>query len=309
MAKTIIDTFKKNFQNLTGMSVDDFQAGKKNQQKIEARSGGNISARSGPATPIYDGEHTKALNDITKFYQKEFKVTPRATIYNSPEKLDFLAAGATSIALNHNAQHDVNLLNTNHINQTPYQKWIEEYMDGDAGQYHPKNAIGVATTPVHELGHAVALQLFEDTYQDSNKDMKESEENGWSFSGTDQGQLVKDSLKDIGIEEMVTSWDVDKNGNYRRTSDSYYSGKAEKEVSKISEYALSDPLETVAEALTDYYYNRNSAAPLSKAIVNRLKRKGQMYGVNQSGGISLTKRRRDATTEFMRNLRRYSAIQ
>lgn len=130
--------------------------------------------------------------------------------------------------------------------------------------HHPKGTGTLAQTPVHELGHVLSFQLFP-----SKKDIY---------------KLYVDSLRDIGTD--LTSRD-----------------ETVKNTTKVSKYANADPYEAIAESLTDYYHNRDKSSPLARAVAKRMKNKGAMYGLTQSGGIG------NPNETFTQNLRRYSAIQ
>lgn len=258
----IIDTFKDHFRNVTGMTTDEAMSSLKVQDDVTARSGKNITMGDNivPITGV-GNKYGKVLKDAIKFYQDEFKVTPRANIIFDPDELGEIdALGAASPWKNISGQHIVDLLNLSDEDAAADQNYAK--ISAETG-WHPKGSGTIAHTPVHELGHVLTFQLFP--------------------SEDDVYKLYEDSINDI------SDW---KNVDERA-----------KKTTEISEYANSSPYETVAEALVDYYHNRENSAQLSKAIVKRLKNKGSLYGLTQSGGV------RTPNETFAQNLRRYQAIQ
>lgn len=234
----------------------------KKQQEVSARSGNNITmgAKERPMTGIGD-KYTEVLKDAIKFYQGEFKVTPRANIISSPERLRRNVLGFTNMYNGKTGQYIVNLRNITD-EDADYAREVANIAESIG--WTPKNTHNISHTPVHELGHVLTYQLFPD------------EKSVY--------KLYMDSLKDIGAD---------------LTSPSDIKAKTK----EVSEYATSNPYEAVAESLVDYYSNRGKASRLSKAITKRMKNKGAMYGLTQSGGVA------DRGETFAQNLRRYSAIQ
>ena len=243
------------------------------QQQITNRSGGNINF-PGKSAEISDN-YKNAFMDAIKFYQGEFNVTPHADIYHDPTLFDEKGGGLTLIEPNNNGQHDVVLRDMTESDEKRAKKMTPD---------------GIGYVPTHELGHALFNTLFP-SYDTSSNSIPEGNSPLQQTSSTGNPQteknrantlnLVKDAMKDM------------------KTKKTWF-----EEAEKITDYATKGPAETIAEALTDYYYHRDEAAPLSKAIVNRLKSKGALYGINQTGGVDL------APTQygFFKNMRKYSPL-
>lgn len=255
-------------------------AKQKDIDKLSALSGGNTAWVGVPIDSEGDFDEWRtlstnklnAIKDAVKFYQKEFKMTPRADILNDWEAHPYEVKGGTADAAYPSGQRYLHLQQTSVLDDEDELYSAEE--DEEAG-WHPKNSAKVYRhfVPVHEFGHAISMQLFDD---DTNRYERGSDE----YHGTQYDKmlnLVKTAASDIGVPL--------------------------KTVGQISEYAMDSPYEAVAEALADYYANRENASPLSLAIVNRLKRHGSTYGLRQAGGV----RKRYETPE--ETLRRYKVIQ
>lgn len=256
------------------------------QEDITSHSGDNVQFRDD--TELSDN-YANTLNDVVDFYKNEFNVSPHVSIQNSPEDLPEMALGATMIPADNAGQFHINLRHATAADEAEAEKDSKE---GAADNFHPKNSTSIANTPVHEMGHAIYGMLFPEE-EDSNIIQPSKQQTNYKNSWG----LVDDALKDIGLVDKSNPEDED---NY----DDEYFEEADKKISDISEYALNDPHETVAEALTDYYYNRDDSADLSKAIVNRLKSRGYMYGLEHSGGVGKT-----GSDNFIKNMRRYRVIQ
>lgn len=258
----LMDSFNRNFEKVTGLTVDEARQSLKNQREVSGRSGNNITMgdKMVPITGL--GERYKNMyKDIIKFFQDEFKVTPRANIVFNPDELDENVYGLSYVKPDKTGQHTVDLKFFTDNEAAEDEKLSKEQ---DELGWHPKGAGTIAGTPVHELGHVLSFQLF----PSKQKIYK----------------LYVDSLRDVGTD-LTSREDTIKN------------------TAKLSGYATADPYEAIAEALTDYYHNRDKSTDLTKAIVKRMKNKGSMYGITQSGGVA------GPNETFMQNLRRYSAIQ
>lgn len=272
-----MQNFIEQLRTLMSMSpeqLSEVAAAPARKNEVSAVSGDNI--RFGEYT--YPSENYKnALVNAARFYQNEFRVTPHATIYNDPDNLPSGTVGATYLEEDDEGQYPVNLRSIT--------KWDEDY-DKYAAEnsafihWHPQGAEDISNNIVHELGHALYGTLFpeKDTYSTKKE---------YSVK-----KLYEDSLKDIGVEP---SSDKAKKATLRVSG---YAGDTERTGDII-------PHEVVAESLVDYYYNRDQSAPLSKAIINRLKTEGATYGIRRTGGVDL----RPSASTFMKNLRRYKVIQ
>lgn len=272
-----MQNFIEQLRTLMSMSpeqLSEVAAAPARKNEVNAVSGDNI--RLGEYADPSEN-YKNALVDAARFYQNEFKVTPHATLYNDPDNLPPDAGGVTLLDEDKEGQYTVNLRNLT--------KWDENYDKNIADNssllhWHPKNSGGISNNIIHELGHALYGTLFpeKDTYSTKREYPVK--------------KLYEDSLKDIGVEPS--------------------SDKAKKATLKVSGYAGDTertgdiiPHEVVAESLVDYYYNRDQSAPLSKAIINRLKTEGSTYGIRRTGGVDL----RPSASTFMSNLRRYKVIQ
>lgn len=281
----IVDSFKDNFRELTGMTTDEFMDAQKRQKDVTAKSRGNVKFdNSYREWDKYNSEHglssnfADTLKDAIGYYQKEFKVTPRATISSAWEDMPYGVEGMAFDKPNDEGNFAVNLRNLRDHNE---EEAIDTASDAESRGWWAKGYGGnLSGVPTHELGHVLTFQLFPN-YESVAK-------------------LYKDSLKDMGI-------DYDPN-NRRDVL------KAAKKAKEISGYAAAsnvrppyapwnDEYETIAEALADYYYNRDNAADFSKAIVKRMKSKGATYGLEQVGGIG------GKNETFKQNLRRYNVLQ
>ena len=254
------------------------------QEDVNAYSGDNVRFAEGTeVSPNY----ANTLNDVVDFYRNEFNISPHATIYNEPQELPGNALGGTISPSDTEGQYHVNLRHAKESDEAEAKEYSEE---GSESGFHPKNSSGLANTPVHEFGHAVYSMLFpqEEEESDTIQPSKQQThyENSWG--------LVDDALKDMGLVNRSND-DFD---------DEDYYEKADENILDISRYAIAHPHETVAEALTDYYYNRDNSADLTKAIVNRLKSRGYMYGLEQEGGVG-----KPGADNFIKNLRRYRVLQ
>lgn len=243
------------------------------QQQITNRSGGNINFPNKSAE-ISDN-YKNAFMDAIKFYQGEFKVTPHADIYHDPTRFGEKGGGYTLIEPNNSGQYDVVLKDITKEDEKRAKKLTPE---------------GIDYVPTHELGHALFNTLFP-SYDTSSNSIPEGNSPLQQTSSTGRPRvernrantlnLVHDAMKDMGTKKPWVE-----------------------EAKKITDYATKGPEETIAEALTDYYYHKSKAAPLSKAIVNRLKSKGALYGINQTGGVDLS----PTSYSFFKNLRKYSPL-
>lgn len=240
---------------------------KQRQQQVTNRSGGNVAFPRSSETDLSEN-YKNTLMDAIKFYQGEFKVTPKANIYHDPTVFEDKQEGFTYTMPENNGRYNVVL------------KSLSKGDEKRAAEITPD---GIGYVPTHELGHVLYNTLFPVYDTDSNSGIKLK-------SGSDYGkehynrteQLVKDATKDIGANKTWQS-----------------------EAKKITGYASSNAYETVAEALADYYYRKDKAAPLSKSIVKRLKSKGNMYGITRTGGVD----RAPTSYSFAKSLRKYTPLQ
>lgn len=294
MATNPLDFFKENFQNATGVSTDEYLASKRNENAVTARSGNNIQFDKGYTTGLSDN-YKNTFNDIVKFYQKEFNLTPRVHVGADVDDMPPNVNGVTYDGKDSDGNFLVKFRRTWEEDEEDAKNIAKE---ATAHEWHPKNSDSIAHVPVHEFGHALLLTLFPKYDTSSNAEKWGDGE----LKSHDElvDATVHNALNDLGI----SSKDQDKYLN---------------EVDKISRYAgtrklknpdgsvIRSPIkhEVVAEALSDYYFNRDKSAPLSKAIVKQLKNRGSMFATKQSGGIDLD----TSSNNFTRNLRRYSAIQ
>lgn len=277
----ILEQFIQNIRGITQTSPEELQEMAASQERKKA-----INARSGDNIRFYEGtdpgkEYSDVLADAIKFYQTEFKMTPHATIANDPDALwNDNVLGTATTHPDETGQHSINF---RHLSDKDVKEGEEVAKIGEAIGFHPKNSGDIGTTPVHELGHALFGTLFP---PDDTSSTRKGEYYEGEFYPMLADDLYWDALNDIGVGDD----DIE---------------KQREKTEEISGYAWTNPAETVAESLTDYYYNRDEAAPLSKAIINRLKSAGSMYGIKQTGGIDLD----PSATNFIRNLRRYKVIQ
>lgn len=277
----IVEQFIQNIREMAQKSPEELQEMAASQERKKA-----INARSGDNIRFYGGtnpgkEYSDVLSDAIKFYQTEFKMTPHATIANDPDVLrNDNVLGATTVYPDETGQYSIDF---RHLSDKDVKEGEEAAKIGEATGSHPKNSGDIRNTPIHELGHALFGTLFPPDDTSSNRKGEYYEGEFYPVLADD---LYWDALNDIGVEDD----DVE---------------KQEEKTREISGYAWANPAETVAESLVDYYYNRNEAAPLSRAIINRLKSAGSMYGIRQTGGFDLD----SSADNFMRNLRRYKVIQ
>ena len=258
-----------------GQQQESAEQPEQTKEQIEASSGDNVK--------FYDGtepsDNYKAmLSDAVKFYQQEFNMTPRVNIANDPEALpDENVSGTTSVYPDYAGQYDVNL---RYLTKEGEKEEEEISRLGEATGFHPKNSGHVGSIPVHELGHALFGTLFP---RDDTSSNREGEYYEGKFYPTIEDDVYYKALEDLKVSE-----DKDK-----------------EKTEEISGYAYDNPAEAVAESLVDYYYNRDKAAPLSRAIIRRLKSAGATYATRQAGGFDLD----PSASNFVKNLRRYRAIQ
>ena len=247
------------------------------QEKIEAQSGSNVRFYNG--TDISQN-YGNALSDAIRFYQNEFHMTPHANIANDPEALpNDNITGAATLTPDKTGQYGIDF---RYLTEGDEEEGRESSKLGERTKSHPKNSGDIGSVPVHELGHALFGTLFPSDDTSSNREGEYSNEKFYSVLADD---VYFDALEDIGVK------DDDE--------------KAIEKTKEISGYANANPSEAVAESLVDYYYNRDNAAPLSKAIVKKLKSKGATYSIKQTGGFDLD----SSADNFVKNLRRYRVIQ
>lgn len=281
-----------------------------NRNAVNARSGGNVKVAD---DVDLSNNYRNALNDAIGFYQKEFKMTPHADLYNDPVIASQGSLGVTKIIPDDTGQHAIDLLHLTKRDERSAK--AKDQSDRDRG-WGPKNSGDISHVPVHELGHALFTTLFE-------PDNKATENDAAMKSYLDARKIYTDALKDIGVDlSDIKKLPAGTKASHDRVEK--IKSKAHDKVKEISGYASSagenfvaipptksslryydDPHEIVAESLADYYYNRDKAADLSKAIVKRLKRDSSTYGLRQAGGVGTGS---DAN-KFVKNLRRYKAIQ
>lgn len=249
------------------------------ENEIKAMSGNNIDFNG------YTGlseNYKNALADAIRFYQNEFKITPKSNI-SRPKSKTFDDPNVGALVNFYDVDDEER-------RRTEFRYLRKRDEDTDLAQndlaqlteWHPKNAKTLSNNAVHEFGHVLTDMLFPEISGTYSND-KTRRENYYKYS-----KLYEQALHDVGARD---DW-----------SDNTY-----KKLREISRYAASDfdSVEAIAEALADYYYNRDKAAPLSQALVKRLKAASGTYGINRTGGINL-----DPSPEnFIKNLRRYSAIQ
>lgn len=280
----VLEQFIQNIRGLSQKSPEELQEMAASQERKEA-----INARSGDNIRFYDGtelsdNYKNTLMDAIKFYQDEFKVTPHATIGNDPDFLDrrygSAVEGLTDLVSDSFGQYGVDLRN---LKQSQEEAATLSAQEATKNEWSPKNSGDMSMVPIHELGHVLFGTLF--PINDTSSNRQGIYEDG-KFYPVVADDIYFNALGDLGVNDGDTK-------------------KAVEKTKEISGYANANPDETIAEALVDYYYNRNNAADLSKAIVNRLKSAGSMYGIKQTGGFDLD----PSADNFMRNLRRYKVIQ
>lgn len=281
----IVEQFIQNIRGLSQKSPEELQEMAASQERREA-----INARSGDNIRFYDGtelsdNYKNTLMDAIKFYQDEFKVTPHATIGSDPDYLDRrygsnVAGTASLLGGDDFGQHEVNLRN---LKQSQEEAATLSAQRSTKHEWWPKNSGDISAVPIHELGHVLFETIFPGV--DTSSTRQGIYEDG-EFYPVLADDIYFNALGDLGVNDGDTK-------------------KAVEKTKEISRYANTNPDETIAEALVDYYYNRNNAADLSKAIINRLKSAGSMYGIKQTGGFDLDRSARN----FIKNLRRYRVIQ
>lgn len=285
-------------------SQPQLQDATQTQQRVVGRSGNNISFDGN--TGLSDN-YANALNDIVKFYQSEFKLTPNAKISNTSTEKSAPLGITYYYGLDKNGNRRVGLRNLTAADEATASESALE--DSNRG-YSAKNPGSIAQVPVHELGHVITDMLF--PYQKDTSSNSENRNDDYSLNSL--RNLYMDSLKDVGVD-LTANTSAEKTAKKEKALEkvneiSGYAaaqGKQKFRLKSNNEMALSDPdqYEVIAEALSDYYFNRDKAAPLSKAIVKRLKTKGTTYGLKRSGGFDLNTN----SDNFIKNLRRYNAIQ
>lgn len=277
----VMDTFK----NMPPEQVAEAVSAPQRQDTVNAISGDNI--RFYGNTELSDN-YKNTLTDAIRFYQKEFNLIPHATIARDPQWLaEEYGEGAQGAAYPFEnvvtGQHDVVLKNLT-ANDEDEVKEMENFSESVG--WAPKNSKGLSHVPVHELGHILYDMLVPKTEENEQAQIQSN-------------KIYTDALKDMGVVDL-TKPHTDKDRE-----------KGMEEVKKISGYAGSEKGnmpntdEVVAEAISDYYYNRKDAAPLSKAIVQRLKNDSYTYGMRKAGEMNPYV----SASTFMNNLRRYKVIQ
>ena len=286
-AKPIIDSFKRNFAELTGMTTDQFMDAQNRQKDVINKSRGNVKFDNSLNNMSYDrftSEHglsenfANTLKDALGYYQNEFKVTPRATLKSRWFDLYDGVEGMAFDIPDEEGNFSVNLRNLrDHTEQDAIDTANEAEAEGWWAKGYGGNLSGV---PTHELGHVLTFQLF------PNYDKVQ--------------KLYKDAMKDVGVD-----WDPKNQKSVLKAASKAkeISGYAAASNAIPPESPWNDEYETIAEALADYYYNRENSADLTKAIVKRMKSKGSMYGLEQTGGIA------NKGETFKQNLRRYNVVQ
>lgn len=281
-----IDALKYLF---SGGSNQEASQPEQQQEQINAASGDNVRFAQG--TDMSEN-YGNVLSDAVKFYQDEFKMTPRATIFNDPEALPgdeaFYATGTATRFPDKTGQYAIDFRFLTEEDEESDKRMSSE---SEALGVHPKNSGDIASTPVHELGHALFGTLFPENDTSSNR---KGEYSDGKFYPKIADDLYYDALSDLGVKYSDNEED-----------NAASNKEAVKKTNEISKYAGSNPAETVAEALVDFYYNRDNAADLSKAIVKRLKSEGSTYGLRQAGGFDLD----SSADNFVKNLRRYRVVQ
>lgn len=290
-----------------------------NRNAVSARSGGNVQVSK---DVNLSDNYKNSVNNAVKFYQKEFKMTPHVNLYNDPDALGDASLGATDVLQNKGGQYNVDV---RYADKSGEKENAAIMQDAERRKWTPKNAVGLEHVPVHEFGHALMNTLFDTKVAQGEGSSKKDLSKAYEQSEYNADKLYKDALKDIGVnlkdaERYPLKNKTDSSMLKKTISDAH---KKVKEISgyasaggknivaldsdeKVSPFYSSDnPHEVIAESLADYYYNRDKAADLSKAIVKRLKKDSSTYGLRQAGGVGTGS---DAN-KFVKNLRRYKAIQ
>lgn len=113
--------------------------------------------------------------------------------------------------------------------------------------YHPKGTT-YRDLLVHEMGHVIERELVARRYPDNNLERSRAMKDG-----VISGEILKEAYNNL-------------------KSDPQYKKSTMKGLRKeISEYALKNSKETLAEALADWHANGDEAKPLSKEIIRILK--------------------------------------
>lgn len=304
-----IDTIRDFNNRLRGLqsdrSADGFQVAYNNpsDQKAPVESSDSKARKnylrmiSGDNTRFVDDtelseNYKNALSDVIKFYKNEFGFTPHADVYSDPSDLGY-AKAVTYLGDTKTGPRMINFERLRPEDEEPALR--EAQWDAEDG-WSVKNSGDIKHVPMHEFGHVVADMLFPySPTKGENKNLK---------------KLYVDSLKDAGFS-------VEKGGDLNKQANDILDNMS-RYAASTGRYSLPTPYksgqsgtriasehEVVAEALSDYYYNRDKATDLSKAIVKRLKKSGATYGLRQAGGIDTTGKKQN----FLENLRRYNVIQ
>ena len=292
-----IEEFINTLRNLTKSTpeeIAEFAASPERRGKIEGASGGNIKVNK---NMVPSENYTNALVDAIRFYRNEFGVTPHANIAYDPdwliEKFGYNIGGVTIPREDSNGNLDVVLRD---ITKKDEAEDIQNQEPGAWSHFHPNNSVDIANAPTHELGHVLYYTLFPEVDTSSNSFARTIGLRDKLTDGDAKLKILKDALDSIGATSE----------NDREAAE-----KA------ISEYAMRNADETIAEALTDYYYNRDDAADLSKAIVGKLKNASSAYYLKRTGGVDLAPHSEGTAPKFYstqaknfyKNLRRFSPIQ
>lgn len=292
-----IEEFINTLRNLTKSTpeeIAEFAAASKRRGEIEGASGGNIKVNKN-AEPSEN--YTNALVDAIRFYRNEFGMTPHTNISYDPdwlvEKYGYGVGGVTLPREDSNGNLDIVLRRITKADETGD---IQAQEPGSWSHYHPNNSVDIANVPTHELGHALYYTLFPGVDTSSNSFARTIGLSDKLSDGDAKLKILKDALDSIGATSE----------NDRETAKKAISG-----------YAMENADETIAEALTDYYYNRDDAADLSKAIVGKLKNASSTYYLKRTGGVDLAPHNEGTVPEFYstqaknfyKNLRRFSPIQ
>ena len=254
-----------------------------------------LRAISGDNTRLIDDtelseNYKNTLSDVIKFYKNEFGFTPHADVYSDPSEL----GSAKAITYLGDTKTGPRMINFERLRPEDEESALREAKWDAEDGWSVKNSGDIKHVPVHEFGHVMADMLFPySTKTGDNKNLK---------------KLYVDALKDAGFS-VEKGGDLNKQANdilnnmsgYAASTGMYYLPAPFKE----DGVDIADEHEVVAEALADYYYNRDKATDLSKAIVKRLKKSGATYGLRQAGGVDTTGNAKN----FLENLRRYNVIQ
>lgn len=255
---------------------------------VSARSGNNI--RFTDNTPLSEN-YGDALSKVIRFYQDEFNMTPHTDVVSDLNDLSYSTEGITW--LGDRDGEGQRLVNFRNLRKEDELRAARDAKRSTAEGWSVKNSGDIKHVPVHEFGHVIADMLFPSNDSKRNESIQ---------------KLYVDALKDAGFSVSKggdlnkQAYDIVKNmSEYAASTGEYYPLPP----SKNNEYGAADGHEVIAEALSDYYYNRGNAADISKAIVKRLKNHGAMYGLTKAGGVDTS----GNSKKFVNNLRRYSVIQ